>query len=670
MLVNIYNFIVQVIATPLAILAFVVGGICIMVSGGNPGLSGLGKTIMKSATIGLVLVFLSFLIIDFTLHAIGYSGPSWSKLNLSCSSSSISSGGSSSPSSSNVYPSAGSGVSVTQPSGTTPGKVSDVSPGATASSIETDLTGNPPAQSFNSPNLKIYSGIIPYALADLTLQSGALIKIYHSDGITPLSESDPVVTGDKVIVTSGDGTVTSTYIINVNANASVTSGAYTLFQPSGETTGSISGVINGTSVSDFSANLKTPAGSTFVVVKSDGTTPETGPVVTGDEVIVTAQDGSKGTYVVSIASNDASITSSKYPVSSLSGGTSGTGTIHGVPAGISVSAFSSALTPANKATFAVYLYDGTTLETGPVATGDEVISTSEDKINTGTYTITVSENQSGPLTSTFYSITPPSGVPLPQLPLGSMPGKITDVTAGTSVNDFKNNITVSSTYTYNVYQKGSTTTLQPATDPIITGDNVILTAQDGTMAVYVVYLSVNSDTLLTSQYYDVSVILSSAGGTGTITNIPAGTLTSVLQTNLIPISGATLTIYKNDGTTPETGSVASGDKVIVIASDGTTTGTYTITVNPTSSAPLTSGVYSVTQPIGVGTVIGGGSITNVAAGTSISDFGSNIVIVPGYSYAIYQAGSGSTVHQATNPIISGDEVIVTATRWNVIRLYN
>ena len=85
MLVNIYNFIVQDIATPLAILAFTIGGICILVSAGNPTLSGLGRKILWSAGIGIVLVFLSFLIIDFVLHAVGYSNANnWSNLQLNC----------------------------------------------------------------------------------------------------------------------------------------------------------------------------------------------------------------------------------------------------------------------------------------------------------------------------------------------------------------------------------------------------------------------------------------------------------------------------------------------------------------------------------------------------------------------------------------------------------
>ncbi|MCX6719534.1 MAG: hypothetical protein NTV36_00250 [Candidatus Staskawiczbacteria bacterium] len=74
MLVNIYTFIVQMIATPLAILAIIIGGILMMVSAGNPNLMGTGKKILYSAIIGLVLVFGSYLIINQILISIGVTG--------------------------------------------------------------------------------------------------------------------------------------------------------------------------------------------------------------------------------------------------------------------------------------------------------------------------------------------------------------------------------------------------------------------------------------------------------------------------------------------------------------------------------------------------------------------------------------------------------------------
>lgn len=83
MLANIYDFIVKMIATPLAVLAFIIGGLLMLVSAGNPNTFGLGKKIIYAAIIGLVLVFCSWLIIDFILHAVGYS-QNWSSLDINC----------------------------------------------------------------------------------------------------------------------------------------------------------------------------------------------------------------------------------------------------------------------------------------------------------------------------------------------------------------------------------------------------------------------------------------------------------------------------------------------------------------------------------------------------------------------------------------------------------
>ncbi|MGD0576944.1 MAG: hypothetical protein ABSA74_02640 [Candidatus Staskawiczbacteria bacterium] len=74
MLTNIYKFIVLDIATPLAVLAAAVGGIFMMISAGNPQLLGMGKKILYSAIIGLVLVFASWVIINFILTTIGFTG--------------------------------------------------------------------------------------------------------------------------------------------------------------------------------------------------------------------------------------------------------------------------------------------------------------------------------------------------------------------------------------------------------------------------------------------------------------------------------------------------------------------------------------------------------------------------------------------------------------------
>jgi len=85
MLANIYDFIVKMIATPLAVIALSVGGIMMMVSSGNPNLASNGKKVIYAAIIGLLLVWCSWLIIDFVLQTIGYgSGGSWATLGGSC----------------------------------------------------------------------------------------------------------------------------------------------------------------------------------------------------------------------------------------------------------------------------------------------------------------------------------------------------------------------------------------------------------------------------------------------------------------------------------------------------------------------------------------------------------------------------------------------------------
>ena len=72
MISNIYSFIVIEVATPLAILSIVVGGVMILLSAGNPNIQGTGKKILVSAIIGLVLVFASWAIINTVLTILGY----------------------------------------------------------------------------------------------------------------------------------------------------------------------------------------------------------------------------------------------------------------------------------------------------------------------------------------------------------------------------------------------------------------------------------------------------------------------------------------------------------------------------------------------------------------------------------------------------------------------
>ncbi|MBX4201227.1 hypothetical protein KW786_03875 [Candidatus Parcubacteria bacterium] len=77
MMKNIFDFAVFKITIPLAAFFVVVGGILLLVSGGNPGLADRGKAILKSAAIALLLVFGSWLIINTVLTLLGYSIVWW-----------------------------------------------------------------------------------------------------------------------------------------------------------------------------------------------------------------------------------------------------------------------------------------------------------------------------------------------------------------------------------------------------------------------------------------------------------------------------------------------------------------------------------------------------------------------------------------------------------------
>ncbi len=56
----------------IALLMFIIGGVKFLVSAGNPEQVSGAKKLMISAVIGLVIIFSSFLIIDFVIDILGY----------------------------------------------------------------------------------------------------------------------------------------------------------------------------------------------------------------------------------------------------------------------------------------------------------------------------------------------------------------------------------------------------------------------------------------------------------------------------------------------------------------------------------------------------------------------------------------------------------------------
>ncbi len=74
---NLYKFVVNTIAIPLAGLIIVLAGVLLLISAGNPERAGLAKKMLWSAFFGLALIFGSFLIIDVVLKTIGYPFQWW-----------------------------------------------------------------------------------------------------------------------------------------------------------------------------------------------------------------------------------------------------------------------------------------------------------------------------------------------------------------------------------------------------------------------------------------------------------------------------------------------------------------------------------------------------------------------------------------------------------------
>ncbi|QJD83225.1 GLUG motif-containing protein [Cohnella herbarum] len=411
----------------------------------------------------------------------------------------------------------------------------------------------------------------------------------------------------------------------------------------GTTSETITGVPYGTSLATIKAAITPAVGATFEVYEADGVTVATG-LASGYKVIVTAQDGTTQViYTVTVsaapASTDATLTST---IGTVSTGGTASETITGVPHSTTLAVFKAAITPAVGATFEVYEADGVTVA-ATLASGYKVIVTAQNGTTQVTYTVTVNvapPSTDATLTSTIGTVS--TG--------GTVSETITGVPYGTTLAAFKAAITSAAGSTFVVYEADGVTVAAV----LASGYKVIVTAQNGTTQVtYTVTVSAappNNDATMTSTIGTVSV-----GGTvsETITNVPYGTSLATIKAAITPAVGATFEVYEADGVTVATG-LASGNKVIVTAQDGTTQVIYTVTV---SAAPAST---DATLTSTIGTVSTGGTvsetITNVPYGTSLATIKAAITPAVGATFEVYEA-DGVTV--ATG-LASGHKVIVTA----------
>jgi hypothetical protein len=127
---------------------------------------------------------------------------------------------------------------------------------------------------------------VPFGTSKATFESN-LTKSNVSQTWDDSSISDPVLTGDTLVVTAEDTVTTTTYTVTIlppSSNATITSGTYTVSTFEGGT-GTITSVPPGTSKADFLDNLtEGQAGQTW------DDTDISDPVLTGDTLVVTAED--------------------------------------------------------------------------------------------------------------------------------------------------------------------------------------------------------------------------------------------------------------------------------------------------------------------------------------------------------------------------------------------
>lgn len=67
LVINLTNFLIKYIAAPLGVLLILAGGIVILTAGSSENRLKLGKTILSSALIGIIIIMLSWLAVDTTI---------------------------------------------------------------------------------------------------------------------------------------------------------------------------------------------------------------------------------------------------------------------------------------------------------------------------------------------------------------------------------------------------------------------------------------------------------------------------------------------------------------------------------------------------------------------------------------------------------------------------
>ncbi|WP_139996742.1 S-layer homology domain-containing protein [Paenibacillus paridis] len=429
--------------------------------------------------------------------------------------------------------------------------------------------------------------------AAFTLSAGASAQvgsIAQVSGTTGNDFTSPVI----YTVTALDGT-TKQYTVTVTVAPSsakdITAFSFADLTP--VVTGTISGtnialiVPYGTDRNGLKATFTLSAGASAKVgsiAQVSGTTGNdfTSPVT----YTVTAQDGTTKQYIVTVtvaASNEKDITAFSFaeltPV--VTGTISGTNIALTVPYGTDRNGLKVTFTLSAGASAQVGSIAQVSGTTGNDFTSPVIYTVTAQDGTTKQYIVTVTVAASNEKDITAFSF-----AELTPVVTGTISGTNIALTVphGTDRNGMKATFTLSAGASAQVgsIAQVSGTTRNDFTGPV----TYSITAVDGTQQNWVITVtnsaSLSHDATISSTLGTVSV-----GGTAneSISNIPYGTTIAVLKAAIIQAAGATFEIFDADGTTIAS-NLTSSSKVIVVAQDGITKVTYTVSVN---AAPPSGG---------------------------------------------------------------------------------
>ncbi|HAZ03973.1 MAG TPA: hypothetical protein DCY97_17645 [Marinilabiliales bacterium] len=365
---------------------------------------------------------------------------------------------------------------------------------------------------------------------------------------------------------------TSFTVRPASTDATVTSTEYTV----DNTGNTISGISYSVTLAVFKSNIVPATSATFEVYLADGTTVAT-DLQDGYKLICTAEDEvTTKTYIVN--KNAFVNTETKVLTYSFAAQT-GAATINETNQTVTVEVAYGTNVANLVASFT--LSTGATAKVGTDAQVSGV--TANNFTNPVVYTITAEDAA----TTQDWTVTVTVKAPNTDATLSDM--KVD----GTSVTGF-----VASTLEYTVnYPYGTTAipavtyTLNDVAASAIKTDATVMpgattvevTAQDGitknTYTVNFAWDAASTEAYVTSTVYTVD------GTAGTITNVPYNASLSAFKSNLTAAAHATFEVYESDSITVAT-NLASGQKVIVTAQDGTTKKVYSIALNEALASDL------------------------------------------------------------------------------------